>query len=230
MTQDDAIIEGGLLAEHRALRAAAQDYRLNRGDVGVYSVLLMHARDGVAYPGPTRISEMARLAISNVKEALERLEALKYIAVLRTKARVKNRYRLLQPPTGQSRKAARARAEAMKELGMRAGPVARRSKAQVAAARGEELGMRAGPVAGTAPIATGDACRPATGDACRPELGMRAGTELALNSSSELKEQRTQRSGMPKAAADCFALALGGPASASRETEAVIPALPPGGR
>lgn len=209
MSQERATIEGGIVAELRALQTASRDHRLSRGDIGVYSVLLSHARDGLAYPGPARISEMARLAVSNVKQSLGRLEDLKYIETIRTKARVRNRYRMLEPPMVPSLKGERARAAAARELGMRAGPAAKPSKAGAIATKRAELGMRAGPAIPGAPPATGDACRPPTGHACRPELGMRAGPELAFNSPSELKERRTKDGEMPKAAAECFAMALG---------------------
>ena len=210
MAQDSATIDGSMLAELRALQVAARDWRLNRGDIGVYSVLLSHAnKEGVAYPGPTRISEQARLAVSNVKASLGRLEALQYIEVMRTKARVQNRYRLLDPPNVPSLKGERARAEAALELGMRTGPVHKPSRAGTASRKRSELGMRAGPAKSDAVPATGHAGRPTTGHADRSELGMRAGPELALNSSSELKERRAQNSEMPKAAAECFAIALG---------------------
>lgn len=107
--------------EAQLLRAAACDWRLSRGDVGVYAVILQHAdEDGHAFPGPTRIGQLAHLAVSNVKKSLKHLEDLKYIYVHRPGPRRANRYVVQDPPTVPSRKRAKAIREVARDLGTHA--------------------------------------------------------------------------------------------------------------
>lgn len=153
-----------VLDELQALRSGTLDWRLSRGDLGVLAVLLKHSNAaGESWPGPSRIADLANLAVSNVKASLRRLEELRYIAVTRPGPRKKNRFTVLTSPAVPSQKAARAMAKCARELGIRAGPVAKPSRA-----------------------ATGPADRTATRPADRPELGMRAGHELASELAIEL--------------------------------------------
>lgn len=81
--------------EARALRQAACDWRLSRGAIGVYAVILEHCNAaGQAFPGPALIARKARLAVTNVKACIGMLEELKYIEVERPGLRKKNRYRV----------------------------------------------------------------------------------------------------------------------------------------
>lgn len=168
-----------VLEELHALRAAACDWRLSRGDVAVFAVLLKHAdAEGLTFPGPSLIGGAAHLAVSNVKVSLKRLEAYRYIETERRGERRANRYWILESPKVPSQKTARLIRQAGRELGMRAGPVAKPSRG----AREPKLGMRAGPDWEDGAAPTGYAGRLATGYAGRPQLGMRAGHELAFNS------------------------------------------------
>lgn len=109
--------------EVELLRAAACDWRLSRGDVGVFAAILMHCdADGEAFPGPTRLSQLARLAVTNVKACIRHLEQLRYIEVVRPGLRKANRYRILQSPKVMPRKHARAIAATSRQLGTRAFP------------------------------------------------------------------------------------------------------------
>lgn len=109
--------------EVQLLREAACDWRLSRGDVGVYAVILQHAdEDGLAFPGPTRIGELSHLAISNVKKSLRHLEALRYLHVHRPGPRRANRYVVLDSPSIPTRKAASNISEVRRELGMQPAP------------------------------------------------------------------------------------------------------------
>lgn len=128
--------------EAQLLRAAACDWRLSRGDVGVLAVILRHCNDRWrAYPGPTLISREAMLATSNVKTSLRRLEQLRYLEVDRPGLRKANRYRVLESPRVMDQKTAKSIAETKRELGLPASLA---------------LGMRAGPDKG----ASGRATRP----------------------------------------------------------------------
>ena len=152
------------LDELQALRAAACDWRLSRGDVGVYAVILQHANsDRESWPGPTRISNVANLAVSNVKSSLKRLEDWKYIEIIRPGLRKANRFLVLQSPVVPSKKKHRLIQETRRQLGMPTGLDAKPSRA-----------------------ATRDAGRLSTRDAGRLELGMRTGHELSFNSPKEL--------------------------------------------
>jgi len=159
--------------ELHAIRAAAFDWRLSRGDVAVYVVLLQHLnfRTGESWPGATRIGAIANLAMSNVKASLRRLEELRYIAVIRPGQRIANRYEILESPKVPSRKLVRMMEQTRRDLGMPATPA---------------LGMRAGPDSSKRRTPSGDAGRSSSGYADRPHLGMRAGHELAFELSSEL--------------------------------------------
>jgi len=89
----------------------------------VLAVILMHCDgEGEAFPGPTRISELARLAVTNVKACIRHLEALQYIEVIRPGLRKANRYRIVQSPKVPPRKTAQIIADARREQGMRASP------------------------------------------------------------------------------------------------------------
>lgn len=85
--------------EAQLLRAAACDWRLSRGDVGVLAVILKHA-DGewLAFPGHRLIAEQARLAPSNVPHSIHKLERYGYLSVIRRGQRKRQDYRLLQSP------------------------------------------------------------------------------------------------------------------------------------
>ena len=90
--------------EAQLLRAAACDWRLSRGDVGVYAVILAHCDDKWhAFPGPSTISKQARLAVTNVKASLKHLETLYYIEVIRPGLRKANRFIVQESPSVPSR-------------------------------------------------------------------------------------------------------------------------------
>jgi hypothetical protein len=85
--------------EVQALRAAACDWRLARGDLGVFAVILEHCNaEGESFPGPALIAKKARLAVTNVKGCIQRLEALRYIEVVRPGLRKKNRFKVTFKP------------------------------------------------------------------------------------------------------------------------------------
>ncbi|WP_157475269.1 hypothetical protein [Lysobacter sp. Root494] len=175
------------LDELHALRHACMDWRLARGDLAVYAVLLKHADAGrEAYPGPKRISSQAAIAVSNVKVSLRRLEDLKYIRVIRPGLRKANRYVISDSPAIPSKEKAAAMREIASLLGMQAGPDPRRPRAASNPQRTRNLGMQAGPDDARGVSASRHAGMTATGYARSPELGMRAGYELASELSSEL--------------------------------------------
>lgn len=92
--------------EVQCLRAAACDWRLSRGDVGVLAVILKHCdAEGRAFPGPSRIAAEARLAVRNVKNSLVALERLHYIRVVRPGPRKRNSFVVLEPPACPTRDA-----------------------------------------------------------------------------------------------------------------------------
>lgn len=86
------------LDELRMLRRGAADWRLSRGDVAVYSVLLSHADGNLfTFVGPSTMAFLANLSLTNVKKSLARLETLGYVRVHRRGLRKANHY-FLQPP------------------------------------------------------------------------------------------------------------------------------------
>ena len=120
--------------EAQLLRAAACDWRLSRGDVGVLAVILAHCDDKWrAFPGPTTISKQARLAVTNVKASLKHLETLYYIEVIRPGLRKANRFIVQESPSVPSRTSCQIIKGANREM--------RKS--------GTELGMRTYPRLGT---------------------------------------------------------------------------------
>lgn len=163
--------------EVRLLRAAACDWRLSRGDVGVLAVILRHCDDRRrAFPGPTLISQEANLATSNVKTSLRRLEDLRYIEVDRPGLRKANRYRVLESPRVMDQRVARQIAATKRELGLPASPA---------------LGMRTGPDRTISRRAT----RPA-GD---HQLGLSTGRQLGLSTGHEVAFESTFESTTPAA-------------------------------
>lgn len=162
-----------VLDELHALRAAAFDWRLSRGDVAVYAVLLQHLnfQSGESWPGATRISRIARLAVNNVKASLRRLEEHRYISVVKSGPRIANRYRILNPPKVLSRKVVKAMEEARRSLDMDTCP---------------ELDMQAGPERQHSTTPSGHARIPPSGHTGVSHLGMPACHELASELSSEL--------------------------------------------
>jgi hypothetical protein len=122
--------------EVQLLRAAACDWRLSRGDVGVFAVILQHCdHDRTAYPGPTRIGQLAKLAPTNVKASIRRLEVFEYVLVSRPGERRKNRFTVLESPSIPSRKTLRIIASARLELGAQTGPVSGKALAATRHAR-----------------------------------------------------------------------------------------------
>lgn len=191
------------LDELHSLRNACFDWRLARGDLAVYAVLLKHAdATREAFPGPKRISALAAIAVSNVKASLRRLAELKYIDVVRPGPRKMNRYMILDSPAIPSKKAVLAMRVLGRELGMRAGPDAKRPRAAPKVSAPQKLDMRAGPDEADNSEPTGHAGRPTTGDAGRTELGMQAGHELSFNSLNELSHANTNAARMRQ----CLAL------------------------
>jgi hypothetical protein len=103
--------------EVQLLRYAACDYRLARGHLAVYAVILEHCDDKWhAYPGPKLIAKKARLALTNVKASILKLETLKYIGVNRPGLRKKNTYDVLDPPRVPSLKIAKLIAKTQAEI------------------------------------------------------------------------------------------------------------------
>lgn len=87
------------LDELHALRAAALDWRLSRGDLGVYAVLLKHSDgNGLTFPGPALISRSAKLAVPNVKVSIAKLASLQYLSIKRRGLRRANHYHLQDSP------------------------------------------------------------------------------------------------------------------------------------
>lgn len=85
--------------EARLLRAAACDWRLSRGDVGVFAVILEHADDSwLSFPGIRLLSEKAHLANSNVLTSIGKLEGFGYITVLRRGQGRRQDYRVMASP------------------------------------------------------------------------------------------------------------------------------------
>lgn len=157
--------------EVQLLRAAACDWRLSRGDVGVLAVILRHCDDRRrAFPGPTLISQEARLATSNVKTSLRRLEELRYIEVERPGLRKANRYRVLESPRVMDQKVAREIAATKRELGLSASPA---------------LGMRTGLDRKIPRRATRPAGDHQLGLPTGQQLGLPTGHEVALEDTSE---------------------------------------------
>lgn len=92
--------------EIQLLRAAACDWRLSRGDVAVFAVILKHCNaDRGAHPGPTRIAKEANLAITNVKASVLKLERYRYVTVERPGLRKCNRFVVNDSPRVPTRRA-----------------------------------------------------------------------------------------------------------------------------
>lgn len=86
--------------EVQLLRAAACDWRLSRGDVGVFAVILAHCdTDQRAFPGPALIAKRARLSVTSVKSSIRQLEEWRYLKVERPGLRKRNRFQVLPSPT-----------------------------------------------------------------------------------------------------------------------------------
>jgi hypothetical protein len=86
--------------EIQLLRAAACDYRLSRGDLGVFAVILEHCdADLCAFPGPALIARKARLSVTSVKNSIRQLEEWRYLKVERPGLRKRNRFQVLPSPT-----------------------------------------------------------------------------------------------------------------------------------
>ena len=101
--------------EVQLLRAAACDWRLSRGDVGVFAVILKHCdADLRAFPGPTLIAKEARLSVTSVKASIRQLEEWRYLTVERPGLRRRNRYLVLSSPVVRSRSSTRM----TRELGL----------------------------------------------------------------------------------------------------------------
>lgn len=86
--------------EVQLLRAAACDWRLSRGDVGVFAVILRHCDGDLhAFPGPTRIAKEAMLSVTSVKCSIRALEQFRYLGVKRPGLRKRNTFEVLPSPT-----------------------------------------------------------------------------------------------------------------------------------
>lgn len=85
--------------EVQLLRAAACDWRLSRGDVGVFAVILRHCDgDLCSFPGPSRIAKEAGLSVTSVKSSTRALEQFRYLEVERPGLRKRNRFHVLPSP------------------------------------------------------------------------------------------------------------------------------------
>ena len=109
--------------ELHLLRSATLDWRLNRGALGVFAVILKHCNpQRCSWPGEKRISTMAGIADRNITTAIGRLEQLGYLKVERSPGKV-NRYLVLDSPRIPTQTAVKAQLTARHELGMRASGV-----------------------------------------------------------------------------------------------------------
>lgn len=157
--------------EVQALRAAACDWRLSRGDVGVFAVILEHCNaDGQAFPGPALISKRARLSVTNVKASIRRLEAMRYITIERPGLRKKNRFQVTFKPAPIIPRLAGIPSQMKKALARLDGNSSRR-----------HTQLRKG-----SRVTTGDAGMHSTGYAVMNKLGMPARHEVAFKSLSEI--------------------------------------------
>lgn len=196
--------------EAQLLRAAACDWRLSRGDVGVMAVLLKHANaKWQAFPGPTLIGRTAMIDPRNVKESLRRLERLHYIKVIRRGERKANRYELLESPFVAPRKVAKMMEQTKRELGMSASPA---------------LGMRPSPDGSNRGGRTGDGFITPTGDEFITQLGMPASPEVAFKTplksqgdcSSSEKQKREAEQQRARIRAEYLEIRSSNPSAAKR--------------
>ncbi len=89
----------GPVDEVRLLRAAASDWRLSRGDVGVMAAILWHTNSSwEAFPGTRRVAAMARLAPSNVVASFAKLERFGYVRIIRRGQRKRQDFQVLPSP------------------------------------------------------------------------------------------------------------------------------------
>lgn len=168
------------------MRSAACDWRLSRGDLGVFAVLLQHCdQAGACRPGPARISTMANLATSNVKASLGRLEELAYIRVHRPGPRKANRYQVLDSPAIPCRRTAEQLGKVRAELGLPAGLDAVATSEPTRSAGRPHLGPPAGLDTGSESKPTRPAGRSPTRPAGRLQLGLPTGHESTLEGTSE---------------------------------------------
>lgn len=161
--------------EVQLLRAAACDWRLSRGDVGSFAVILKHCDDDwTAFPGPARIAKEARLSVTSVKKSIRTLEQFRYLEVIRPGLRKKNRFRVLQSPGVPHREMVAA----AREFGLPSANKAKRSN-----------WARTIPQSGTTPKrATGEVQRPPTGEPRLQQLGKRRRHEVAFKALEKSQE------------------------------------------
>lgn len=155
--------------EVQLLRAACCDWRLSRGDVGVFAVILEHC-DGElrAFPGPALIAKKARLSVTSVKNSIRQLEEWRYLKVDRPGLRKRNRFQVLESP----RVMARHIAEEIRQTHLPSSQHFQRGNWSRGVAQ-----------SGAKPATpTGQAQQPPTGQACLQQLGKSARQEVAFKS------------------------------------------------
>lgn len=159
--------------EAQLLRAAACDWRLSRGDVGVFAVILEHCDEELqAFPGPALIAKKARLSVTSVKSSIRQLEEWRYLKVVRPGLRKRNRFEIQPSP----RVMPRVVALTSRELGLPRSHCGRRGDWSRGVTQSEAKQRQA----------TGQAERHPTGQAGLHQLGKRARHEVALESTSEI--------------------------------------------
>jgi len=113
------------------LMTACRDASIKRTDVAVLSVILEHANTttGEAWPGMTRICELAGMSKQTAIRSISRIESAGYITVERTFGRV-NRYTLTGPPadTGNSPRTGNTWGKTGNTSGLRTGPSASKNR------------------------------------------------------------------------------------------------------
>lgn len=158
--------------EAQLLRAAACDWRLSRGDIGVFAVILEHCDAELrSFPGPALIAKRARLSVTSVKSSIRQLEQWRYVEIERPGLRKRNKYRVLPSPTVLPRVVATT----TRQMGLpSAGNFQRGNWSRGVSQSSQRVGH-----------ATGQAQRHPTGQACLQQLGKRARQEVAFEGTTE---------------------------------------------
>lgn len=158
--------------EVQLLRAAACDWRLSRGDLGVFAVILEHCDGNLrAFPGPALIAKRARLSVTSVKTSIRQLEEWRYLKVERPGLRKRNRFQILPSPNV----IPRSIIATTRELGLPSASFGQRGNWSRGVTQSSQRANHA----------TGQAQQHPTGQACLHQLGKRARHEVALESTIE---------------------------------------------